>query len=289
MTCTVDSSTFDNQASFPISYLNTEVGCDMPDTIQLISNNPVWCNTQSGLKMLVSSLVQGEKNVIDLSLNINGDYERPGLLAEDNLKSAISFDSDGKYGIVLSSGTAYVWEYTRGYNLNSPKSMKWFKWDSIKASCFFIRDNTLMFGHSERGQLCKFINAYNDFGQPINNIFRTKLMDFSYPDFEKTISDLWATTRANSSSSMTVNLYDDNGEILRTIIIPQSTTRSFNWDDWDWDNFTWDTQRFSPTIRMKLNLKRVRYFQIEFSNNTFNESLNIISLIIKYALTRKVR
>lgn len=291
MTCTVDSSTFDNQASFPINYLNTTVGCDMPDTIQLINNNPVWCNTYSGVKMLMSSLVAGEKNIIDLSLNINGDYERPGLLFEDiaNLKNAVSFDHDGKYGIVLPNGNVYEWEYTRGYSLKDTKSYKWFKWDNVKASCFFVRDNTLMFGHKERGQLCKFILTANDFGSAINGVFRTKLMDFGYSDYEKSVSDIWITTRANSNSSLNITYYTDYGEILESTDISKSSTKSFSWSNFSWTNFTYKVQRFAPTIRKKPRLKRIRYFQLEISNNEYNQNLSIISLVIKYSLSKKVR
>jgi hypothetical protein len=287
MTCTVDNSTFDNQASFPINYLNTEVGCDMPDSIQLIDNNPVWCNTYSGVKILVSSLIEGEKNVKDLSFNVNGDYERPGLLAEAGLKQAVSFDSDGKYGIVLPSGIAYVWDYERGYSLNNPKSMKWFKWDNIKASCFFTRDNTLMYGHSERGQLCKFINALNDFGQSINRVFRLKLLDFGYPDWEKAITDTILVTRP-SNSSIKVKYYNKDDVVMEQTI-SQSTTNSFKWSTFKWSTFTWKVQRLAVTIRIKLKLKKLRYLDLEFSNDEFNQDLSIIGLTIKYSMVREVR
>jgi hypothetical protein len=288
LTFKIEEGSFDNQASFPVKYINTTIGCDIPGSVQLINNNPIWANTYSGVCMLTSSLIIGEKNISILSQNVNGDYERPGLLSEPGLKDAVSIDFDGKY--ILNVGSAaYVWDYLKGFDFNKPKSCRWFKWDNVKASCFFVRDNTLMYGHKERGQLCKFTPISNDFGSAVNNVFRTKLIDFSYPDFEKTISDIWLTTRANSNSSITIKYYDDNGEVLESAVIPQSSTRSFKWSSFKWSAFTWRTQRFAPTLRKKPRLKKIRYFQLELSNNAFNESLSVISLVIKYLLTRKVR
>jgi hypothetical protein len=288
LTFKIEEGNFDNLASFPVKYINTSLGCDIPESVQLINNNPVWANTYAGVCMLTSSLIPGEKNIAVLSQNINGDFERPGLLSEPNLKDAVSVDYDGKY--ILNVGSyAYVWDYLKGFKASEPVSCKWFKWDNIKASCFFIKDNTLMYGHKERGQLCKFISALNDFGSPINKVFRTKLLDFGYPDYQKTVLDLWLTTRANSNSLLTIKYYDDNGDISEPIDIPQSTTNSFNWANFSWSSFTYKVQRFAPTIRKKPRLKKIRYFQLELSNNQFNQNLSIISLVLNYSLTRKVR
>ncbi|MDP4147477.1 MAG: hypothetical protein Q8936_23915, partial [Bacillota bacterium] len=103
----------DGTTGFPISYLNSNIGCDMPGSVQVINNNPVWCNTYGGLYMMVSTTVLGEKNIIQISANINGLPERPGLLQETltDLKNCSSFDDGKKYYLCVGS-KVYVWDYS---------------------------------------------------------------------------------------------------------------------------------------------------------------------------------
>ena len=291
MTATVTASTgLDNTASFPIAILNSDVGCDIPDSIQLVNNNIVFANTHTGVNIIVSTMIEGEKSIIPISHNINGTTERQGLLQEgiENLRKAVSIDFGQKYYLCVN-GKAYVWDYKDSFTVNNPEKLRWFLYDNIKASAFAIRQNKLMYGHSEKGMLCEFANVLNDFGQPINAIWKSKLMDFGYPDWLKNVSYIWYTCKANSGSAIAINCYNDNGELLETSKIPAGKLRSFGWDRLDWDKFTWGVHTFAPTIRIKTRIKKVKYFQIELKNNVFNENLSMINLVIKYAMIRKVK
>lgn len=291
LTCTVEASTgLDNTASFPISYLNTDIGCDIPDSIQLVNNNIVFANTYYGVCIIVSTVVQGEKSILPVSLNINGSYGRPGLLNEDinELKKATSADFGYKYYLCVRD-KCYVWDYKDNFNINNPRALRWFYYDNVNANCFGIRNNELLYGHREKGVICAFTNVLNDFGNPINGVWKSKLIDFGYPDWLKTINYIWYTCKANSSSEVNINYYNDNGELLASVVVPSNKLKSFSWNNFSWNSFTWKVQIFAPTIRVKPRVKRVKYFQIELKNNKFNENLSIISLVIKYTMTKKVR
>lgn len=290
LTFKIEESAFDNQASFPVKYLNTSIGCDMPDTMQLINNNPVWCNSYGGVYLLQSTLIAGEKDIKPLSNNINGTMERPGLLQEDktDLYKATSVDHNNKYYVCVKD-KCYVWDYKQSFNIKSPESLTWYLYTNINSTCFMVRDNDLLYGDRSNGTIAKFVNVPNDFGSPILGLWKSKLMDFGYPDYEKMVSDIWLTTRANSSSNITINYYNDQGELLQSTDIPASQLKSFSWNNFSWDSFTWTVQIFSPTLRFRPKLKGIRYFQLELKNGIFNENLSIISLVIKYNLTKKVR
>lgn len=288
-TCTVTSSTgLDGTASFPIEFLNTEVGCDMPNTIQLINNNVVFCNTYGGVHCIVSTVVPGEKNIVPISQNVNGSYERPGLLFEDKeaMKKASSVDFANKYYLNIN-GIAYVLDYKDVFNVNDPKKNRWFIYDNIYASNFAIMGGNLIYGHSRYGMVCTFITAFNDFGASIRGIWKSKLLDFGYPDYLKLISDIWYTCRSNVKSEVMIRYYDDEGTLLDTIDIP--SVKAYGWNSMNWSNWDWHVQIFAPTIRKKIRLRNIRYFQIEFSNYGFNENLSILGLVIKYSLTKQVR
>ena len=268
--------------------LDTTVGCDMPKTIQVVSNYIVWCNTQNGVQLLESSMIPGEKNNRPLSLNINGDIIRPGLLQEPNLINAISFDYKGQYGICLPNGHCYVWNYRRGFTPNNPKSMKWFYWDNIFASSFFIRNNILMYGHLLRGQLCQFVDVLNDFGVAIDGKFSIKVYDFDSPEYYKSVPRIDITTRANSQSSIQITCANDEDSPLENITIPNGETTSLDMNHLDMNNLTFKYQIMSPTITIEPFLQDIRYLRLEFSNNVLNENLSIIAIAIIYSLTRRI-
>lgn len=273
---------------FPIKRLNSQIGCDMPDTVQLINNNPCFCNTYGGVYIIVSTMLEGEKNVLPVSQNVNGIPYRPGLLQETNIKEASSHDDGRKYYICVGK-KVWVWDYSASFDINHPENLKWYPYDFINAKQFFILNNETCYSDRDMGVLKKFVNVPNDFGLPINGVWRSALLDFGHPDYEKTISDIWLTTRANANASVKIKYYNDNGDLLDTIIVPQTATKSFSWSNFSWSSFTWAVQRYAPTIHKKIKLKKIRYFQIEISNNEYNENLSILSLVIKYSLTKKVK
>lgn len=290
LTFKIEESTFDNQASFPVKYLNTSIGCDMPNTMQLINNNPVWCNSYGGAYLLQSTLIEGEKDIKPLSSNINGTPERPGLLQESktDLYNATSVDFGNKYYVCVKN-KCYVWDYQQSFSIKEPKTLTWYCYTNINAGTWMIRDNVLMYGDRDNGLIAKFVNVPNDFGQPILGLWRSKLMDFGFTDYYKLIKDIWLTTRANSSSSIAVNCYNDQGQLVQSVTVPANNLKSFSWTNFSWAAFTWKVQIFSPTLRLRLNNKNIRYWQLELKNEVFNENLSIISLVINYALTKKVR
>lgn len=282
----------DGSDGFPITSLNANIGCDMPGSVQLIDNMPIFFNSINGGYAILSTTVLGENIVKNFSHCINGTITRPGLLQESlsDLQGCASFNDGKKYYLCMpTSGKVYVWDYSMGYTVNNPESFHWFIYDNIHARNFFMVGNVLYYSSSVTGAIVKFIDAQNDFGNPISGVWKSKLMDFGLPEYYKNITDLWLTTRANSGSVITINHYDDNDTIINSTIIPSSLTKSFDWDSWDWDNFTWDYQRFAPTLRFKPGIKNIRYYQIEITNNEYNVDLSIVSLVLKWVPTRKVR
>lgn len=182
-----------------------------------------------------------------------------------------------------------MWDYSLGYNLNDPESLHWFIYDNINANNFLNINNVTCYADSKLGRIVKQIDALNFFGNPINAVWRSALMNFAFSEWFKNITDIWLTTRNNSDSSLSINFYDDNANLINTVTIPKTSTKSFKWSIWQWSTFTWAYQRFSPTMHLKPGIKNVRYFQLEIKNNNLNEDLSIVNIVIKYSLTRRVR
>ena len=289
MTCTVDSATgLDNLASFPITFLNTDVGCDIPNSVQLINNDIIFANTYQGINIIVSTYIQGESNIVTLSQNINGNHNRKGLLKESNLKNAKSVDYNFKYHLCLGD-KCYVLDYKDGISTKNTEENKWFLYDNIKANCFCVFKNELYYGHNAKGNLVKFISQKNDFGEGINAVWKSKLFDFGYPDYLKIISELYATfsNSDNSRNEIDVTYTSENGTIEKTLTIGNASL--WDWNEFDWENFNWDVALFDRTLKDKIKLKKVVYMQLTFENSEVNQELSIKNIALTFRLIRKVK
>ena len=65
--------------------------------------------------------------------------------------------------------------------------------------------------------------------------------------------------------------------------------KTWSWDNLSWDSWSWSVRLFDNTLKNKVRLKKINYFQIEFSNNTLNEDMSIKNLVLEYRLMKKVK
>lgn len=129
--------------------INSKIGCDAPNSIQLINNQLTWLSTKHGVCTLVSTAIEDERNVRVISRNIDGGYRVAGLLQEANLQNATSADYEGKYFLV-ANGRAYVWDYLMSPYANTgkldadAKRLSWFLFDNFNVD-MFINKNLICF------------------------------------------------------------------------------------------------------------------------------------------------
>lgn len=108
--------------AFKSQLVNDKMGCDVPDSIQLINNQLTWASTINGVCTLVSTNIIDERNVRQISRNIErtNNLGVVGLLDWEDLKNAHSVDYDGKYILANeTSGYVYVWDYAISPYANS--------------------------------------------------------------------------------------------------------------------------------------------------------------------------
>jgi len=278
-------------SSFPI---NRAIGCDMPWTIQLINNKLTWCNTYLGVHTLVSTDIEDERNIQQISRNINGNVARLGMLAESNLPSASSYDFKGMYWLCVGS-KVWAWDYlltpysSTGNPEADQKILAWFPLTNINANCFFNINGTLYYGDRINGKIVKFITNRNDFGGAINGVWRSKVLDFGLSNWLKTITKMWFNTTATVGATIIFRVLDDNQTEVESETIPSGATSNFSWATFTWAAFTWAVTRYAKTIYINKKIKKKVYFQIEFSNNVMNENLAIMDLKIQYRKDKEVK
>jgi hypothetical protein len=279
---------------FPAKQINPSIGCDMPWTIQLIDNRLTWCNTYGGVYTLVSTNIRDERNIKPVSRNINGTISRAGILQEPNLVNATSFDALGMYWLCIGS-KVWVWDYLETPYINTGDveadqiRLAWFPLNNINANTFVDVDGQIYYGDRTAGKFAHFIQNKNDFGQPIEGYWRSKVLRFNLTNFLKTVYKLWFSTTASAGSVISINYFNENGDSLGSATVPPGKTASFDWSTFDWAAWTWGAVRYANTIRLKPKIKKIINFQVEFRNNVLNENLSLMDLVIQYIVEKEVK
>jgi hypothetical protein len=289
-----------NIVSFPTKLLNSFVGCDMPKSIQMVNDMPVFANSSKGVYVLFSGTgIKEEKNVKLISDNINGAYSN-GLLnfSGSDLLTCSSVDYDNKYWICVKD-EVYVWDYNLSPYIgldDGGKSLCWFYYTNINAVEFAINtgSNNLAFGDRTTGMIKEFSDILTDDGVAINAIWKSKLFAFSsnnieLTDWYKDILEMWLTSRALGGDSITVSYYTERESFENDLTITASELASFQWDKFDFSAFSWGVSNYTATIHKIIKLKGVQYFQLGLSNNEINEDLSIVYISIRYNLTKRIK
>lgn len=123
-----------NAAIFPITPINSGIGCDCPNTIQLCNNRLIWATSDGAVYGLMAANQASERNVRKLSAMIESR-----LKAEDRylLKSALSCDVDGHYMLFVRN-RVYLLDYMDGVfqyyvtysdERKAQRNMSWYCWE----------------------------------------------------------------------------------------------------------------------------------------------------------------
>lgn len=284
-------------AQFAWRPIHSTIGCDMPKSIQMIANYPVFCNTYKGAHIVVATSVREEKNVMPISGNVNGAPYREGLLdeAKADLINASSVDFDNKYMLNVGSNI-YVWDYILSPYQGNEDSLSWFKWDNFKAGTWLIRDRELYYGKRDTGDIVHVMKStsihadvyhrLNDFGAAINGVWKSKLFHFGYPEWMKTIKELYFRTREVVNTQLIVNTLDSEGNLTGSYPL---ISASFSWSKFSWTLFAWSVRNVPPTFKLRPKLKKTVYFQLEVTNNEINQDLSLMDLEIYFQNTKKVK
>jgi hypothetical protein len=270
---------------FTASTVNPTAGCDMPDSIQIIDNLPVFFNTKSGGWTIVSTAEVTEKNVMPLSDMVNGTVYRAGILNETvtDLQNCSSFDDGNKYYLCVGS-KVWAWDYNLSPYGGVQDNLIWFPYTNINANHWAYIDREVYYGDRTIGQLVKFQDDLNDFGLGIEGIWTTDISDFGYANNLKTFTDMWYSMKPAGHTTTEISYFTEEEETVESVPVTAST---FDWYSFDWDSFTWDVQRFPLKVRRKPKLKNIKSLQVKFTNDVVNEDLSILDLTLKATIGQK--
>ncbi|MEA4823560.1 MAG: hypothetical protein VB111_05510 [Clostridiaceae bacterium] len=206
-------------ATFELRTINPVIGCDIPGSIQTLGNRLVWGNTYAGIHMLVSTSREKERNVQNVSRNID-----PLLLAESDadLEAAASIDFGGRYWLNVGS-RVYLWDYTNRPYTQTGGAAKcaWYSFSGISASHFFSYDDSLYFIARENDAIRRFEDRGDDAGAAFPAKYRTGALDGGYPDRFKHLDTVRLTVLRDTASQFTVSCRCDEMEQNLPVLCPE--------------------------------------------------------------------
>jgi len=118
-------------ATFPLYQVHSEIGCDLPNTLQLCSNKLVWANTDKRVYTLATTYSYSEKNIYTVSEMI----ERK--MKSLDFTNAFALDWNHHY-LLFSGAKIFVLDYgvtafnnitTNSSDVLLQKGITWYEWE----------------------------------------------------------------------------------------------------------------------------------------------------------------
>lgn len=290
--------------AFRSQVVNSSIGCDCPNTIQLINNQLTWLSTREGVCCLVSTSIIDERNVRPISRNINrqNNFGVSGILDWTDREEVVSVDWDGRYFLAnKTTGECFMWDYSsRPYYLSSgktasEKALGWFLFNNFYVSCFIKNGNNLFYvpSQSSRNDQNKVVivdNSFNDFGEAIESKYVTPFFDFGYAEYLKTVKNLFIQCRGDTNTLVNLSYYTD--EIASPEADPDPIEIFGNgvmWKNYAWANFRWSMNSWAKVFRRKCNLKKIQLAAFCFENSEIDKDMSIAHVGIQYQVIKNVR
>lgn len=223
----IDQSVVDYAASsvyFPMIQLHPNIGCDLPDTVQLCRNRLVWACSDGNVYTLMSEDQYSERNIYCIS-----DMIKRKLKNETG--KAYSADWNGHYMLFYGSHIyvmnyeSYGYVYASSYNKTSDAQLMipWWYWELPKSSVpqtVFVCAGAplLVFSSSAAGTLTVSVFDERTFTdntgekKEIPSMFVTKIFDFGAPHYFKNVTLINAAFGNNGARPISTFFVTEQGE-----------------------------------------------------------------------------
>lgn len=213
---------------FPMVQLHPNIGCDLPDTIQLCRNRLVWASTTGKVYTLMAQNQYSERNIYELSGMIENK------LIKESLLNSCACDWNGYYLLFAGNSVyamdyeSYGYVYASSYNKTEDANIKipWWYWTlNNNVSSAFTVDNDVVLCTLNGVGVPEDISQYfylfdeekakdtdNTDEYDILSSFTSKLFDFNEPNKRKNIDCINISFGNNDGQPITVVVTSDSGE-----------------------------------------------------------------------------
>lgn len=205
--------------SFTFPSINGKIGCDLPWSIQLIENNLVFCNTYTGVHILLSSSAAYENNVECISRKVNGNPAAGatwGLLYDvrNSALPVVGYDDDRRYWL-CANGHVYLWDY----DVSGYKDPSWFYFTNVKGTAYFRDDEHRTHHFSAGGRITVFnFQVHSDYGEAFRKVYQTPVLYFGQYNYLKDVRSLLLAVQSATGGEVQVTY--DTDYVTRADLTP---------------------------------------------------------------------
>lgn len=271
------------QITMDYTRINSDFGCDLPGTIQLVENNLVWASLRHGVCLLKDSSAAYENNILPLSGKIDGSSRHPGLLELLKTAPSDSFwsaDTGEKY-LLGSSGAAWEWNYA----ISGREDPSWFFHTGIQGAAF-VSELQRLWEITPEGTVAEFQRCYADFGRGIDKVYVLPPRNFGSYDRLKNIRSILFTTRGDAAANTQIEYSCDYGSRL-----DPTPLRAGSWRLWPRNLSRRDLRStpFACVARRKPGFHNIRHLRVKLFNQEAGEDLSLVSAQIFYTFRGRQR
>lgn len=245
---------------FPLVLINSVIGCDCPNTVQLCRNRLVWAHSGGKVYTLTSESQYTERNIFEVSEMIENKLRAENV---NLLRRATSVDFEGYYLLFIenrvyamnynSYGYQYVYSFTKEEDANL--KIPWYMWEfslfgdgfdlgSYRFPTVSIIDNQLVLTSFYNAEGAKnvsmmafsvnpdeadtFDRAYSESGDKefgIESSLQTKIFDFGAPNYRKNIDLVQLSLGNNEGVPIEVQFVTDSGTEEESVVLAEGETK----------------------------------------------------------------
>ena len=238
---------------FPLCQINSNIGCNYPDTIQLCRNRLVWLGDSGNVYTLVSESQYNERSIFSVSEMVKNK------LKKENLLSAVACDWNGYYCLLvgkklyLMDYNCYGYTHVSSYSKTEDANVRipWYYWELPQDGVICSLDDKISLSYYHDGvtaNQCAIVNnilsednapidsiCYEDEftgnllfkDSPIESKITTKLFDFGQPSVRKNIDKISLQLGNNGGDLIKVEIITDCGAEMHEISLSGSQTQSY--------------------------------------------------------------
>ncbi|MBQ7681646.1 MAG: hypothetical protein IJT31_05490, partial [Oscillibacter sp.] len=248
--------------------VNDTIGCDLPQSIQLIENNLTFANKSGGVYQILSASAAYENNVQCISQKVNGSNVRPGLLYDMRIAGSgpvCSLDDGKRYWLAVN-GHVWLWDYA----ISDSKNPAWFYFTGLDARALSIRDGTpCLFNAALR--TVRLGPTLSDFGEGIWKAYQFPARHFGSYDRLKDVDTALFSLRADAPSDVSV-LYETDYE-TRADRVNLHVEGHDRLTDRNLEVRDLSVPRHAAVFKRRPKCRHVRHFSLRLENNTAGQNL----------------
>jgi hypothetical protein len=211
--------------AFPESEEHSAIGCDCPDTIELVNNCLTWLNSDGHIYRLIATTNTDENLIVSISENIESKIQS---LTTAQLQSATACDT-GEYYILFAGNYAFAWDYSTVAYIHysdvekSQLRLCWYLWyfSGLTFTQAFYYEGTI---YTDQGMRIFDESVGTDLGNYFDAYVYTKEFDFGLTVYLKQVWREWFSIMCAESSSLIFLFKDDTGTESSTESITGAST-----------------------------------------------------------------